>query len=204
MENRLRVELLIATFALLLTGIASIASVYQAHMIARQFSSSEQQFSATVWPYLTITISQTPTTIQASITNDGLGPAIIRSAAIGWDGTRSFDSWRDMATVLITLSRPKARSGLSFTGSTGSLDPGDVIRAGDSRSLFSLRGWNGFSEALERDAIRHGLTVSICYCSLLRTCWMKRWKAQLPSATALEDVEPYEIRSCPAPHGISG
>ncbi|MGB8909042.1 MAG: hypothetical protein WCC84_09865 [Candidatus Cybelea sp.] len=205
MENRLRVELLIAACALLLTGIASIASVYQAHMIARQFSSTEQQFGATVWPYLTIAISQTPTTIQSSITNDGLGPAIIRSAAIGWDGTRSFGSWRDMATVLITLSSPpKARSGLSFVGSTSSLDPGDVIRAGESRSLFSLRGWNGFPEALERDAIRHGLTVSICYCSLLRTCWMKRWKAQLPSATALQDVEPYEIRSCPAPHGISG
>lgn len=55
MENRLRVELLITVCALLLTGIASIASVYQAHMIARQFSSTEQQFSATVWPYLTIT-----------------------------------------------------------------------------------------------------------------------------------------------------
>ncbi len=205
MENRLRVELLITVCALLLTGIASIASVYQAHMIARQFSSTEQQFSATVWPYLTITISQTPTTIQSSITNDGLGPAIIRSAAIEWDRTRSFSSWRDMATVLVTLSsRPKARSGLSFTGTTSSLDPGDVIRAGDSRSLFSLRGWNGFPEALERDAIRHGLTVSICYCSLLHTCWMKTWKAQPPSATALQDVEPYEIRSCPAPHGISG
>ena len=50
MENRLRVELLITVCALLLTGIASIASVYQAHMIARQFSSTEQQFSATVWP----------------------------------------------------------------------------------------------------------------------------------------------------------
>ena len=150
MENRLRVELLIAVCALLLTGIASIASVYQAHVIARQFSSTEQQFSATVWPYLTLTIRQTPTTIESSITNDGLGPAIIRSAAIGWDRTKSFGSWQDMATVLLALSpRPKVRSGLSFTGSTSSLDPGDVIRAVPALSVSRFcRTWRArFSRA---------------------------------------------------------
>ena len=85
---------------------------------------------------------------------------------------------------------------------TGSLDPGEVIRASATRTLFSLRGWDGFTATLERNAVRRGLTVSVCYCSLLGTCWMEIWKAQ--PLGSLQDVEPYEIRRCPAPHGISG
>src|SRR5579863_5932096 len=107
MENRVRLELLIALCALLLSGIASVASVYQAHVIAQQFGATEQQFSATVWPYVTLTTNSTPTTIQASINNDGLGPAIIRSVSIHWDGTRTFASWRAMAETLVSgPSRP--------------------------------------------------------------------------------------------------
>jgi hypothetical protein len=197
-EQRLRLDLLIAVFAVLLSAVASFASVYQAHVIT-------QEFSATVWPYLTITINSSPATIQTSVTNDGLGPAIIRSASLVWDRTKNFASWRDMAVMLVKLSpHPKRLTGLSISGTSSSLDPGDVIRAGDSRSLFSLRGWNGFPATLEQNAIGHGLTVSICYCSLLGRCWIKTWEAQLPSSIAREDIEPYEVRRCPPPHGISG
>jgi len=198
MERRLRFDLLIAVFALLLSAVASIASVYQAHVIS-------QQFSATVWPYLTIRISDSPTTMQTSVINDGLGPAIVRSTSLVWDRTKSFESWRDMAVTLVKLSpRPKRLTGLRISGTTSSLDPGDVIRAGDTLSLFALHGWNGFPATLERSAIGHSLTVSICYCSLLGRCWTKTWKAQLPRSIAREDIEPYEVRSCPPPHGISG
>jgi hypothetical protein len=205
LENRLRVELFIALCALLLSGVASIASVYQAHVIAQQFSATEQQYSATVWPYMTLTTNATDTMIQASITNDGLGPGIIRSVSIGWDGSRSLDSWSDMATTLLGSSAgPKTAADLNFTGTTGSLDPGDVIRAGDSRSLFALSGSNGFPARLAGNAVRHRLTVAVCYCSLLATCWLETWRARLPNSTALQDVEPREIRACPAAHGIAG
>jgi hypothetical protein len=198
MEKRLRLDLLIAVFALLLSAVASFASVYQAHVIS-------QEFSATVWPYLTITVSNSPTTIQTSVTNDGLGPAVIRSASVVWDRTKSFASWRDMAVTLVKLApHPKRLTGLSISGTTSSLDPGDVIRAGDSRSLFSLQGWNGFPATLEQNAIVHDLTVSICYCSLLGRCWTRTWVAQLPSSIGREDIEPHEVRGCPPPHGISG
>jgi len=204
MENRMRVELLIAVCALLLSGIASVASVYQAHVIAQQFSVTEQQFSATVWPYLTITTTGTATTIRASITNDGLGPAIIRSAAIGWDGKKDLTSWRDMVTTLVTSPRRSTQpTSLAFAGTTGSLDPGDVIRAGDSRLLLSLSGPDDFPETLVGNAVRHGLTVSVCYGSLLGTSWMETWRAQLPASTDLQYVEPREVHDCPAARGIS-
>ncbi len=199
MENRLRLDLLIAVFALLLSAVASTASVYQAHVISRQFS-------ATVWPYLTVTTTNSATALQLSITNDGLGPAIIRSASMAWDGTKSFSSWRGMVTTLVALSPPpKAIAARRFvaTLSTSSLDPGDVIRAGDSRSMFSLRGWNGFPALLEGNAISQHLTLSICYCSLLGTCWIKKWTAQSPNSIAQQDIEPYEVRACPAPRGIA-
>ncbi len=188
MENRLRVELLITVCALLVNRHRAIArdQVRSANTVRGPNRSAMPMAP-------TLTREPPPSDLRTQRRTRS------RNHSIGMplSGTAQEVSvpGENTATVLVTLSsRPKARSGLSFTGTTISLDPGDVIRAGDSRSLFSLRGWNGFPEALERDAIRHGLTVSICYCSLLRTCWMKTWKAQLPSATALQDVEPYEIQ----------
>ena len=203
MEKRLRLDLLLAVCALLLSGVASIASVYQAHVIAQQFNVTQRQFNASVWPYMTLTTSVTSTTIQLTLTNDGLGPAIIRSASIEWDGKKSFASWRDMATTLAMLPpRPKLQPDMSIDGNTSSLDPGEVVRASASRVLFSLHGWNGFPTMIARNAVRHALTVSICYCSLLDTCWMEKWNARPP--TSSQDVEPHEARSCPAPHGVAG
>lgn len=205
MENRLRLDLLIAVCALFLSGIASLASVYQAHVIAQQFSVTEQQFSATVWPYVTITTAGTDTSLRAIITNDGLGPAIIRTASIGLNGSKALTSWHDMVTTLVALSpRPKSPADLAFTYTTGSLDPGEVIRAGDSHLLLALKGKNGFPARLEESAVGHGLTVSVCYCSLLGTCWFETWRARDPNATALYDVEPHGVRTCPAPRGIAG
>jgi len=187
MEKRIRLDLMIAVFALLLSAVASIASVYQAHVIS-------QQFSATVWPYLTVSVTSSTSSISLELTNDGLGPALIRSASVTLDG-KGVPSFR---TLLITLAAAPKITGetRSAVGTFASLSPGDVIRAGDTYRVAAFVGVSGLPSIVAANAERHDATLSICYCSLLGTCWMKVWKPE-------QDDEPYEVRRCPAPTAIA-
>ncbi len=184
-EKSLRFDLLIAVFALVLSGVASIASVYQAHVIS-------EQFSATVWPYLTFSVTSSESTFSLSVANDGLGPALIRSAWITLDG-KPQSSWR--SAVLAMLTPLPATRGKTATGTYRSISPGEVIRAGVTDEPISLHGFPGLAAALQGAAVRRGASISICYCSLLGRCWMKVWKP-------LQDDEPYDVRACPAPRTI--
>lgn len=186
MEKRIRLDLLIAVFALLLSAVASIASVYQAHVIS-------QQFSATVWPYLTVSVTSGDAYLSFEIANDGLGPALVRSAAITIDG-KHISSWR--AAIITSLGSNPALRRKRVKGTLASLSPGDVIRAGATNRVVALYGFSGFPKIVTTSAARDGTTISICYCSLLGTCWMKIWKPE-------QDNEPYEVRRCPAPAAIA-
>ncbi|MFY9665426.1 MAG: hypothetical protein WAK19_13335, partial [Candidatus Cybelea sp.] len=86
-EKRFRFDFIIAFCALLISTIAALASVYQTRVIG-------EQLSATVWPYLSIDRTFNPQAVSLSITNYGLGPALIRSAEIELDGkkVRSWDA----------------------------------------------------------------------------------------------------------------
>ncbi len=76
-----RADIVIATLALLISGGATISSLYQTKTIANQLSAS-------VWPYLSIEGDGSPDEVSLSVVNDGLGPALIRSAAMTIDGKR--------------------------------------------------------------------------------------------------------------------
>ena len=88
----IRADLLIATLALLASSGATLSSVYQTHVIANQLSAS-------VWPYLEAVYSLSTTTANLEVANDGLGPALVRSASLAVDG-------HPVATARYGLSRP--------------------------------------------------------------------------------------------------
>src|SRR5215469_10082262 len=76
-DKRLRFDLFIAGMALVISTFAAAASAYQAYVI-------NQQFSATVWPYLSLSTSYDRSNkfIELDVRNQGLGPAIVRSATV--------------------------------------------------------------------------------------------------------------------------
>ena len=78
-EKRLRFDLVIALCALLISGVAAAASAYQTYVI-------RQQYSATVWPYLTFISTSSATFFWLRVNNAGIGPALIRSAVVSRDG----------------------------------------------------------------------------------------------------------------------
>jgi hypothetical protein len=190
-EKRFRFDLLIALCALLISGVAAGASAYQTYVI-------RQQYSATVWPYLTfITSSSTDNYFELKVSNAGIGPALIRSAVVTRDGKpiempanptavpaigAAIDPERNAAT------RDAQRAGLHGKNSVTetSIVRGDVVPAGNTLELLRVEG-RFLTRRVLADARR--VDLKLCYCSLLGTCWTKRlWD---PS------VEPHAVAACP-------
>jgi hypothetical protein len=170
-KRLLRADLIIATLALLASMSATIAVIVQTRTIANQLSAS-------VWPYLTFEITSGAHEITASIVNEGLGPALVRSFAVSLDG-RPQTRLRDVVAAF----DPK-RHGLLTTTDLGG---GVVIRPGETTTLFHLN-----DPRLDIDKARPGLLradARLCYCSLLGNCWTLDAKG----------TEPLPIRSCGPP-----
>ncbi len=154
-------ELVIATFALLASAIASIATIFQTRTIGNQLSAS-------VWPYLTAAATLVRPAadgsgrLSLSYTNEGLGPALIRTFVVNVDG-RPARNWSAV------LAREKSGDSLR-EGSERDFGGDSVIRPGETLAIVSFNVPKRFdAQLLQSDIARFSSTV--CFCSLLRNCW---------------------------------
>ncbi len=189
-EKRFRFDLLIALCALLISGVAAAASAYQTYVI-------RQQYSATVWPYLTFITSSSETFFSLSVNNAGIGPALIRNAVVTRDGkpiaVRANPSTSPAIFYAIVPERNaadederKAHRHGKTSVTVSSIVRGDVIPAGQTLQLLRVDG-PFLTHRIVADMRRFDL--QLCYCSLLGTCWTKRlWDPA---------VEPHAVASCP-------
>ena len=149
-----RPDLLIALAALTVGALTASSALYQSRMYS-------EQFSATVWPYLSFNATESPTTFELSLENDGAGPAIIDGAEVLVDGTR-------VRSVVAAL-RKMHRTGHRFW--YGSIEPGQVIRSGASALILraTIRNVAG-----RLGPLYQRVSVNVYYCSLLNRCWVVR------------------------------
>jgi hypothetical protein len=175
LRRGIRTDLVIAVCALLVSALATAASWWQSHVVAEQLSSQ-------VWPYLTFSTTYDPQYVSFEVDNDGLGPAIIRSAVLTIDGKPYADP---VAAFRRVFTRPKhGHFGARLSG----ISPGSVIRAGGATRLFRLDGdWAVRQFAAATKAGRFDFRV--CYCSLLGNCWLVSAKQQTE--------DPQAVRVCP-------
>jgi hypothetical protein len=159
-ERRLRFDLLIAVSALLISTVAALASVYQTHVIG-------QQLSATVWPYLSVDRTFSPQAVTLSITNFGLGPALVRSARIDLNG-KPVRSWEDVLAEYTRVAHRMHVKGVTKI-SDANLDGSVVLSPGVTRRLLDVRTTAGTIHAVR--AVAGSVSLTICYCSLLGQCW---------------------------------
>jgi hypothetical protein len=173
LRRGIRIDLLIAVSALLVSTLATAASWWQSRVVAQQLSSQ-------VWPYLSISTTYDPQYVAVDVVNDGLGPAIIRSVVLTVDGKPYANPSRAFRLV---FKLPKRGS---FSSQTSGLSPGSVIRASGSTRLFRINApWAApqFAAAAPRVDLR------VCYCSLLGNCWLISARQQTS--------EPHAIARCP-------
>lgn len=150
-------------------GVAVIAallvSLYQANL-------ARAQLRASAWPYLAQSNSWATGDYQWVVTNDGVGPARIRSMRILVDG-KAMRTWNDAVRAL--TGEGEARLTYSSTGR------GTVIPAGASRVLLTMpkgeRATRFWSEGQTR------LRAVTCYCSVYDECWIADSDRHEPAPT---------------------
>jgi hypothetical protein len=156
----IRIELLIATLALLASAAASIATVVQTSVVGRQLSAS-------VWPYLQIQTTVSSGDGDIAVVNEGLGPAIVEDATLTVDGKR-YTRWSPAIRAVFAIVQPRI-SHPHYSGSLYTFGYGQVVRAGESARLIDIRSRLLFAKPLPTSATP---ILSICYCSILQQCWI--------------------------------
>ena len=173
LRRGIRLDLVIAVCALLVSAAATGASWWQSRVIA-------DQLSAQVWPYLSIQTTYNPDGVALDVLNDGLGPAIVRSAVLTIDG-KPVSNPADAVRLIFTN-----RKGRRMGSQLSDIGPGVVIRASATQRVFRLIApWAvpQFAAASKR------VDFSVCYCSLLGNCWQ---------VAMSQTGDPVPVRTCPA------
>lgn len=168
-DRAFRLDFIIAIGALLISALTAATLIYQTHVIG-------DQFSATIWPYLSVGTTYDTNGETIEISNDGVGPALVRSASLQVDG-RPLRSWDDYIVVLardpalrgIFLRMRHAAKGSGAMLSMSSLGPSTTLRPGESDTLLHLVL---LGRVPTQALMKHSVAIEACYCSLNGTCWL--------------------------------
>jgi hypothetical protein len=166
-----RVDILIAVCALLMSTLATGASWWQSRVVATQLSSQ-------VWPYVSIASTTGPSGLELTMSNDGLGPAVIRSLQLSVDG-KPYPTFVAAERALLGPHAPLPR------GTFASLGGSSVIRIGGAVTLVKIENLP-LVRAILPQANR--IDLRVCYCSILGDCWMR---------TIRGASEPERVGVCP-------
>ena len=172
----IRIDLVIAVCALLISSLATAATWWQSRVVA-------QQLSAQTWPYLSLQSSYDNKSISLTMANEGLGPARVRSLVVSVDGVPR-RTLTDALGVLMPGQHPKPH------GTFSDLQRGSVIRVGGAVTLFRIVD-PPIIGALVRGYHRTG--VRACYCAIVPgSCWFIS-----RSGDASDKGDPEPVGECP-------
>lgn len=159
-EKGFRLDFFVAIGALLISAVTAATLAYQTHVIGNQYA-------ATVWPYLNVNATYSYYGAEIQLENDGLGPALIRSAQLSVKGGK-VPGWAGYIHALVQdpKIRPFFRHGMTI--SMSSVDSSMTLRAGDTKTVFAVH----FPAIVPPANIAaHTLAIDFCYCSLNGNCW---------------------------------
>jgi hypothetical protein len=173
-EKRFRFDLFIALCALLVSSIAAAASAYQTYVI-------NQQYQASIWPYLRFSFSSGDTQLQLALKNYGLGPALVRTFEI----TQNGKPVTSLEPYVVSLESTKEHASVAFED----MGQGSVLPAAEIAPLLTVS--NGAHVVKALLARQSAIDITVCYCSLLGRCWIQHMQDS--------SSEPRDVRYCPLP-----
>lgn len=157
-QSQDRMNQITSLVAIMISVIAMVLSIVEV-------SAMREQQRADVWPYLEITQHYTSEGFALRVTNKGVGPALVNSAAL-FDGDQEITDLIDF--IERTVGSDNAFGYEAY--SSRSVDNG-VMAAGESVDLFSVE-WTDASRLLvERWSTQSGIDYRVCYCSIHEDCW---------------------------------
>ncbi|KTE00367.1 hypothetical protein ATE68_18220 [Sphingopyxis sp. H038] len=176
------------TIAHFLIGLpALIASLALAYFAFVQADATQKMQSGGVMPFVTFGTSNGDKDgnqdIALSLTNNGVGPAILGPIEIRYEG-KPITTPIDLLTACCTGETQARAVRFSTSPSTGiAVRPGETIEfVSLPRTPASEKIWQTFNKE------RWKLKVRACYCSIFNDCWVTEGMQGLPKA----------VNKCPA------
>ena len=154
-------EVLVGIAAILLSCGALVVSVFQARIL-------REQQGATVWPRLSVSGGRIDDGFTYSLSNDGIGPAIVREVRFAARG----EAYEQLSTLLYsTVLEPMADTAYAAGKIYATLSPGSVLRPGDQVDLFQTRHSDPLAERLVALMADSSFHAQILYSDVYGTCW---------------------------------
>ncbi|HXW50914.1 MAG TPA: hypothetical protein VEJ41_02895 [Candidatus Acidoferrales bacterium] len=200
-ERAFRLDFFVAMAALLISALTVATLIYQTRVIGNQYA-------ATIWPYLGVESTYGLHGEEIQVVNDGLGPALIRSAQL-WVDEKPVPTWNDYFRVLAAdpdvrrvflQNRAALLSGgnISLTLTTGSIGPSSTLRPGEVQTLLRIAFSGPVPAVVLQEIQSHLVAIDFCYCSLNGTCWTKHAE---PGSDTVSDPKP--VNACTSTASIT-
>lgn len=178
----LAVDVMLGAAAVLISAV-SVAVAISAN------KTQERLLAASTWPSLSFGTSNLNDAMEPEIsfelTNSGVGPARIRWYELRYKG-QAFSNFNDLLTQC--CKRPETQEPVSVNTITSSINP--VLKAGDTLRPFRMRKADNPEWIWQPANVeRNNVSIKVCYCSVLDTCWMFDSAAQV--------LDPPEVKRCP-------
>jgi hypothetical protein len=183
---------------LMLAGAAIMVSCISLFIAVQQSRIMQKTLAASSWPLLQFssgnTNDQGQLSIEMSIDNQGVGPAIVKRFRILYGGREYQNLYvllRDCCGYVITDFDPtKMDKGTALTQPV----EGKVIKGGDKIGFFQMPLAPSNQSAWRKlDAARFKFAFDACYCSVLGDCWQ----------SDLSSVNQKPVHECPKPTAAS-
>jgi hypothetical protein len=159
----------LAASSAIVIAVASLAiTLYEAR-------ATREHDRMSVWPRLAQEASDSGGRYDRSISNVGLGPAIIRSFEVRLDDSIQ-TAWAPVVRALVAPATPPSY----FFSAVG---PGTVVIPGHTLHVLTILGGRLSTVAAGED---HRLVSRLCYCSLYDECW----------TVTTRQAEPERVEAC--------
>lgn len=156
---------------------AIIVAVCSLGMTIYEARAAREHDRISVWPRIYQTVSDSAKLYIRTVTNVGLGPAIIRTFAVEVDGVVKHN-WADVVGATLKTGKDSLPRMTTFYSSFGK---GSVLLPGAHLDLLTIS-----SDALSGKlvAAEHRIRSTVCYCSVYDECWIARSDAPDPERVA--------------------
>lgn len=161
-KKRFNIELLLGISATLLSIFALGVSIYQAK-IAREYQ------YASVWPHLQVVYTHHNDKFTWAIINNGVGPAIIQSFALAYQGKNYQSPYHLVAKCIKQLQELEEKQDIRLDISD--ISPGYVIKSGGEVMLCSIENSVPVANAMRQiidDSLYH---FQVVFSDIYHNCW---------------------------------
>lgn len=177
---------------MIVAGAAILISLTSLGVAVKHGLIMKQLVAANSWPLLQYSSGNFNTEnnspeIGLTITNVGVGPAIVREFSIFYKNqkyTNIYKLLKDCCDYVVTTSTPYT------SGLTNAFVEGTVIRAGEERPYLIIKRAGNEKTWDQLDKVRFKLKFDACYCSVFNECWR----------SDIVDIDPKPVKSCVAKH----